>query len=81
MMIPNHPNIILLQKRVFLLTFILFVGCEVTMKKHIEEDEVYMYHASLSSHTVLCSSNVMICVQSVCGLWCLLNLMLLWPKR
>lgn len=47
-MIPNHPNIILFQKRVFLLTFMLFIGCEVTMKKHTEEDEVYLHHLRLA---------------------------------
>lgn len=47
-MIPNHPNIILFQKRVFLLTFVLFIGCEVTMKKHTEEDEVYLHHLCLA---------------------------------
>lgn len=79
-MIPNHPNIILFQKRVLLLTFILFIGCEVTMKKHTEEDEVYLHHLRLA---LLSYSFVFIQgdVAFVCGLWCLLNRMLLWLKR
>lgn len=62
------------------ISFSLFIGCEVTMKKHTEEDEVYLHHLCLA---LLSYSFVFIQgdVAFVCGLWCLLNRMLLWLKR
>lgn len=63
-MTPNYLYVmVLLQKRVLLLTFILFVGHDITVEKLIEEDEVNVHCLgfALLSHVVSWSSSAMVC--------------------